>query len=656
MNAPAPSVLSGPRTGQLASRPRRLALFLSAGLPATIGVLVGGSMLANAALPPVPIPAENPLTPAKARLGKALFFDEQMSTSNSVACATCHVMGNAGADPRPGRHPGADGVLNNADDVTASPGIISSDAENNFFRDPVFALRPQVTNRSANSPINAAYAPLLFWDGRASGTFRDPISNSVVIASGGALESQASQPPLSNVEMAHASIDWSNVADKIARVNPLDLATNLTPDLAALLATKPSYPDLFQAAFGDSGVTPARIAMAIASYQRTLISDQTPWDRFINGETTALTPAQQQGWVEFQARKCNDCHTAPLFSDNSFRNVGLRPIAQDAGRSAITGLSADAGRFKVPSLRNVGLKTTFMHTGQFVNLGQVMGFYAAARGVPQNAPTRVNRDPLMDQIILPPPQQPVQAQIIDFIANGLRDQRVATLQPPFDKPSLFIERAANQASVVGGGTTGTAGIIPRVVVEAPPMIGNLDFRLGLDGALPGANARLILSSNPAVNGRLTAQKTLPTIITQGVGAGNGYATMKWQLAAGQAVAGQVIFAQWVIDDPGAAGGQAFSSVARIPFFCGSYGCPTAPCGPADIADNASNPVADGQIDNGDFAGFISNFFGSGCARNVFPCTNADIADNGSNSGADGALDNGDFSLFISSFFSGSCGA
>jgi glucose/arabinose dehydrogenase len=115
----------------------------------------------------------------------------------------------------------------------------------------------------------------------------------------------------------------------------------------------------------------------------------------------------------------------------------------------------------------------------------------------------------------------------------------------------------------------------------------------------------------------------------------------------------------------AANGRVFRAVVTNP--CGSTTsaavaltvntCVT-PCNPADIANNASNPGADGCVDNGDFSLFISQFFNTpiqaGCTGATIPCAAADIADNGSNPGADGLLDNGDFSLFISSFFSADC--
>ena len=79
-------------------------------------------------IPPVPVPAGNPITPSKANLGKVLFFDEQLSSTRTVACATCHIAPKGGSDPRFGIHPGADGVLGSPDDVHRSAGGVSTDA------------------------------------------------------------------------------------------------------------------------------------------------------------------------------------------------------------------------------------------------------------------------------------------------------------------------------------------------------------------------------------------------------------------------------------------------------------------------------------------------------------------------------------------------
>lgn len=645
---------AGVNSGSAAARSRRTARIFA--LTLCVGTVLTGAVFVTGALPTVPVPPGNPITEQKRILGKILFWDEQMSTSGTVSCGTCHMPANGGTDPRIARHPGDDRALNTPDDILGSPGTIRSDANNDYLRDAIFALNPQITERSANSMINAAYAPLLFWDGRASGTFRDPLTNEVVLTSGAALESQAAAPPASSVEMAHDAIQWSTITGKLERVTPLALATALPGDVASRLASRPSYGELFRDAFGDEAITPARIAMAIATYQRMLISDQSPWDRFMAGETTAMTANQIAGWNAFQTvgqggTQCNTCHTAPLFTDNSFRNIGVRPIAEDNGRQGVTGLASDAGRFKVPSLRNVGLKATFMHNGQFNVLNQVMGFYGGAAGVPPNAPIRVNRDPLMNQIALPPQ---VGAQVQDFIANALRDPRVAAQTFPFDRPTLFTNRPADQATNQGGGVAGTGGTVPRLIAQSPPMIGNVDYRVGLDGARAGASARLGVSTLPPVAGRIVPQRFLPTIVVPAPGT----ATLDWPITTAQVTPGQVLFVQWFVADPVAAGGQALSAVFRVPLFCPSSGCPTSPCSAADIAntdgDTTPFPQPDGVVDNGDFTAFFGAFFdaGAGDLSSIFAAdiANTDGATRIEGFGPDGVLDNGDFSAFFAGFF------
>ena len=576
---------------------RAAALTLAVGLPiATIGLLSGSEMVFGA-LPPVVFPAENPFSEEKRVLGKVLFFDEQLSTSNVVSCATCHSFANGGADPRIARHPGDDTILNTPDDVLGSAGIIRSDTQNDFEPDALFAFRPQITERSANSPINAAFSRLLFWDGRATEQFVSPDNGQVAIVQRGALESQAIQPIINSVEMAHAGVDFANVTQRLSAVMPLNLATNRPPDVAAALANRATYADLFERAYGDSAITATRIAFAIATYQRTLISDQTPFDRFRAGQNNALTAAQQRGLNGFQGgARCAVCHTLnnDLLSDGTFRNIGLRPIAEDNGRQAVTGNPNDRGRFKVPALRNVGLKRTFMHNGQFQSLTNVLQFYARAPGAAPQFPD--NQDPIIPQINLPPNAA---ADIQDLLQNGMTDPRVANRTFPFDAPTLFSNRPNDQATVIGGGTAGSGGVIPRIIVQAPPMVGNRDFRIGVEGVLGGATLRMGISTNPPVNGRIVPTRFFGVQTASGTGAGQGYATLHWPLMPDEVSQGQVIFAQWFISDVGAAGGQALSVVGRLPIFCGASGCPTA-CGPADIN-------ADGFLDFFDYDAYVEAF-------------------------------------------------
>ncbi|HLM02099.1 MAG TPA: cytochrome c peroxidase, partial [Pyrinomonadaceae bacterium] len=180
-----------------------------------------------APLEPPPAPPANPVTAAKANLGKILFWDEQLSATRTVSCGTCHQAGKGGSDARSvfgnslSTNPGADLVFGTPDDVTGSRGVPQSLASGAYEWSNVFGLREQVTNRKSNSYINAAYAPLLFWDGRATGTYRDPLTDAVIINNGGALESQSSAPPVNSAEMSHNGENWTQVASQISNSKPL---------------------------------------------------------------------------------------------------------------------------------------------------------------------------------------------------------------------------------------------------------------------------------------------------------------------------------------------------------------------------------------------------------------------------------------------------
>lgn len=556
------------------------------------------------ALPPVPVPLANPITESKRVLGKILYWDEQLSTGNTVACATCHQLGVGGSDGRARiRNPGVDRTFNTPDDVFGSAGVIRSSADDNMVRDAIFNLGVQVTGRAAPPVINAAYAPNLFWDGRATGQFTDPQTGAVALQANGALESQSVGPPLSDVEMAHQDVNWNEVAAKLAGNRPLDLATNLPGDVAAALADRPSYPELFRRAFGDPAITARRIAFAIATYERTLIADQTPFDRFRAGVPGAMTQQQIDGLNQFQVHRCSVCHSLvnDMTTDFSFRNIGLRPVSEDLGRQNVTNNTADRGKFKVPQLRNVGLKTNFMHNGMFTTLPAVIGFYARAPGAPVQFAD--NRDPVMDQIVPLPPQDA--GLIQEFIQNGLTDPRVAARTFPFDQPTMFTQRPGDQTTNLGGGVPGSGGITPRVVVLAPSMIGNYDYRIGLDGVLGGASAMLGVSQSPPTNGRISSPLFVGSASADGVGAGLGQATLHWPLGPGVFPGGTVLFAQWFVTDPGAAGGVALSNVVRIPIFCGSMGCP--PCD-ADLNQ-------DGNTDQDD-VNYLINVISGGLSSNT----------------------------------------
>jgi cytochrome c peroxidase len=368
------------------------------------------------------------MTEEKRALGKILFWDEQVSGDDTVSCGTCHSLGRSGTDARIAINPGIDGVFGTADDVKGSLGVRHADVNGTPILDAIFGLNVQVTRRAANAAVNAVFSPELFWDGRAGNTFVDPETGFTAIANRGSLESQAIAPILSNVEMGRDARTWSAVSAKLAQSEPLGHATTIPADVLPLIASHKTYGELFQAAFGDPAITAERIAFSIATYERTLVANQTPWDKFTAGDPTAMTPGQVQGWNFFRTSPCSACHTAPTFTNGTYRNIGVRPPAEDTGRQEVSGSTSDRGKFKVPTLRGVGLKATYMHNGALPTLQAVIGHYA-----PGNPAVFLdNIDPLMPVGV--PPQ--VAPALVDFMANALTDPRVAAQSFPFDQPAL----------------------------------------------------------------------------------------------------------------------------------------------------------------------------------------------------------------------------
>ncbi len=390
-----------------------------------------------AAVPSVPVPAENPITEPKRVLGKILFWDEQLSSDGSIACGTCHRPAAGGADPRAGVYPGTDkGTI---DDVRGSPGIASLGPDGRPRPHSPFGDRPQISARLAPSYFGGLWADELFWDGRAGSRFDDPLTGRVAIAHGGALENQALASLLNGTEMAKAGRQWQDVVATIAAARPLALATSLPADVAAALADTPSYAALFAAAFGDTAITPVRIAFAIATYERTLAADRTAWDRYEAGDADALTGDALEGWRTFQELHCVACHQPPLFTTNRFFQIGVRRAAYDLGRERVTHSPEDAGAMKVPSLRNAGLRPRYMHTGEFATLGSAIAFYVQSPPLPE-------RDGIPGFGTYAFNLTPMQIRnLTAFIAQGLTDPRVRTEQFPFDRPTLRSERLERPA-------------------------------------------------------------------------------------------------------------------------------------------------------------------------------------------------------------------
>jgi cytochrome c peroxidase len=292
--------------------------------PAPVGTPYTLQIPAN--LPPMSIPADNPMTVEGVTLGRFLFYEERLSGNNTQSCGSCHSPAFAFTDSSRAVSTGIDGIAG---------------------------------ARSAMALINLGYSASFFWDGRSP-----------------SLEAQALDPVTNPIEMHET---WPNAVSK--------------------LQADPAYVALFNAAFGSTAIDSAKVARAIAQFERTMISGNSKYDKVVRGEA-AFTPDEAAGLTLFQAEggpigqqiflpgggfvvgqggaDCFHCHTdaAGLFTDEQFRNnaVQAEPYT-DVGRGAITNDPSDIGRFKVPTLRNIMLTAPYMHDGRFATIEEVIDHY-----------------------------------------------------------------------------------------------------------------------------------------------------------------------------------------------------------------------------------------------------------------------------------------
>ena len=191
-----------------------------------------------------------------------------------------------------------------------------------------------ILTRNSPSVVNLAEATHLFWDGRAA-----------------TLEEQAEGPI----------------------TNPREMDLSLDEAVARIRANE-DYVTAFRK-IGVMDITINDITGAIAEFQRTLVTGETAYDRWLQGEASALDSAQSNGRFLFFTRgQCAICHIGSDFSDHDFHNIGTG-TSDDPGRSLITGHDEDAGAFKTPSLKNWKGKEPFMHDGRFATMAEVIAFY-----------------------------------------------------------------------------------------------------------------------------------------------------------------------------------------------------------------------------------------------------------------------------------------
>jgi cytochrome c peroxidase len=432
----------------------------------------------------------------------------------------------------------ASAVLSDTSNVAGSQGVMPSrfdgitpgepvDDQTFADGDPDFNINGtpvrRSTGRNAPSVINAVFNFRNFWDGRAQNDFNgvnpfgardtgarvgrvngaggvDQVPVSIANAS---LASQAVGPPGNPVEMSADGRTISDIGRKLLSLRPLRTQI-VSPDDSVLgsdvddtgRGIKTSYADLIKAAFqpdwwsSNDSVSapngrnyslmefnfPLFWGLAIQSYEATLVSDDTPVDRFFRGDSAALSPAAVRGLGIFQGKgDCTECHNGPAMTsattldiagegaveldkagrwqDVGFANIGVRPTADDPGiggkdpfdnplsMARLGGNTPDAvdGAFKVPGLRNVELTAPYFHNGGELTLRQVVDFYSRGGNF-----ANAELSPDLGVLNLTDAEKD---DLVEFL-KALTDPRVKSQSAPFDHPELYVP--VGEQSVASG--------------------------------------------------------------------------------------------------------------------------------------------------------------------------------------------------------------
>jgi cytochrome c peroxidase len=538
---------------------RGLAVLMRAVPVAAVALsLLGPTVLAqgDTAMPPVEYPDENPLLPGQETLGKLLFWEEQLSSDNTMSCGTCHINETGGSDPRTfdTPHPGPDALFGTADDIRGSAGVVLTDSSGHFASGDLFFPAVRVTGRKSPPSINAVFSHDLFWDGRALNEYTDPQTGLVEIATRGALESQAAGPPLSDVEMARQGETWDAICDKIALVKPMALATDLPPEMAAFVAQYSSYPEMFAAVYGDPAITSKRIMFAIANYERVLVANESLVDSFLKGDFPEFPNGLEAGFQVFKAPdkgNCVACHILPFASDDDYHNIGVRPDAEDIGRMAVTGDPADMAKFKTPNIRNAGLRLPLFHNGSMDSLEELVDFYEQG-----GLFTGPNTDPELFVLTLTAQEK---ADLVNFLKVAFEDPRVAAKEGPFTRPTLASERPSTNVQF-GVASANGAALLPELITHIPANQGHAGWKVGVHKTTANAPAILALAFAPG-NGSPFPDPRFPipmninvaTLVTMvpTVTDANGVATSLLGIPINGALAGFTIYGQYFIKDAAA---------------------------------------------------------------------------------------------------------
>lgn len=225
--------------------------------------------------------------------------------------------------------------------------------------------------RATPTILNTVYQPLLMWDGRKSN-----------------LEDQA--------------------------LGPIEAAGEMNMPLAQLekrLQGITGYKSQFERAYPGEGITRATVGKAIASFERTVVSTDAPFDRWRKGEPQAISASAQRGFRVFQDKgNCAKCHQGFNFTDNGFHNIGVKSLSEveDEGRFAHRKIKILKGAFKTPTLRDVALTGPYMHNGMYETLEEVVDHYDRGGDV------KTNLSPNMQPLNLSPQDK---ADLVAFMKS-----------------------------------------------------------------------------------------------------------------------------------------------------------------------------------------------------------------------------------------------
>ena len=237
-----------------------------------------------------------------------------------------------------------DGILSRTDNIGCGTCHQQQAAFTHHGHDLSHGVDDQLGTRNSPSVQNMAFSPSFFWDG--------------------GVHDMDLVPPVPIQNQVEMGERVDNVVQKLRK----------TPVAGA--SKQVNYPKMFNAAFGTDEINADRMMKALSQFMMTMVSATSRYDYFLQGDASALTDLEKQGMTLFK-QNCSSCHASELFTDFSFRNNGLIPNKiKDQGRYAITLNEADRLKFKVPSLRNVGLTAPYMHDGRFTTLEEVLNHYA----------------------------------------------------------------------------------------------------------------------------------------------------------------------------------------------------------------------------------------------------------------------------------------